>query len=478
MEGVRRTFGRTEAVAGVTLAIEGGEAVALVGENGAGKSTLMRIVAGVERADAGTVRAAGIRIDAPDHAARAGIRMVHQHFNLAGALTVAENLVLHEPDLPAALDRGTIERVARTMVERAGIPFEGLDRPAAALSIGEMARVEMIRALSRSPRVLILDEPTSVLTPLEVSSLLASLRRLAGEGLAVVLISHKLEEVFAFARRVVVMRQGTIALDADAKQTSSREVARAMVGRALEVEGARLSGAAGERRLVLRGVNTEESGLRVPLRGVSLEVGRGEIVAIVGVAGNGQNALADLLRGVIPAADGRIEIDGRPMRAGDLFAAADAAHIPSDRTREGIVAGLSLAENLALRADSVARARQRAREAIARYQIRGRAEQLAESLSGGNQQKLLLARELTETTGLIVASEPTRGLDFESTRFVHGRIRDAADRGAAVLLITSDLDEAAALAGSVQVMSGGRLSERLPSSTPAEELALRMAGAR
>lgn len=490
-------YGGLDAVRDATLAIGPGEAVALVGENGAGKTTLMRLVAGIVPADSGTISAGGVRIDDAAGAARAGIEMMQQHFDLAGALSVAENIVLRERGLPALYGRRLVERFATELVARSGIDFRDLGRPASTLSVGEMARIELIRALARHPRILILDEPTSVLTPGEVGSLLARLRELAAAGMAVILISHRLTEVFQFASRIVIMREGGIVADAPAGSITEPEVARLMIGRELQPPGRRRSKAPGDERLRLDSIDTSQRDHGVPLRSVSLVVRGGETAAIVGVAGNGQNALADLLRGVIRSTAGRIAIDGVALDTTALYHDGRVAHIPGDRTRDGIVAEMTLAENLALRASrwragSAARA---AAGAIERFRIRGASRQAAGSLSGGNQQKLILARELGRGTPapaaagtaaphaapspeLIVASEPTRGLDFDAAAFVREELREAAARGAAILLLTSDLDEAAELADSLYVMSGGSLSPRLAPSTPAEELGMRMAGAR
>jgi len=380
---VSKSFGPTRAVDDVSLDVQPGEIVGLVGENGAGKTTLMRIAAGELEADRGVV-------EAPS-----AIGFVHQHFVLVNAFTIAENLAL------AGATASEIE-----------LPDES--RLVADLSIGEKAKLELMKAISRHPSLLILDEPTSVLAPTEAAELFAVMRRLAARGTIVVFISHKIPEVLEVATRVVVMRGGRIV----AEGGTAEEIASAMV----------------ERR------RPDGWPRGVPPR----------IVAIVGVAGNGQSELAARLR---REARGRV------------------AAIPEDRTRDGIIAEMTIAENLALKTKTSPE------KLIAEYNIKAHSpKQKAGSLSGGNQQKLILARELDRHPDTIVASEPTRGLDAESTRFVHDRLRAAAANGAKVFLITSDLDEAFALGDAIQVIYRGRLSEPMTPEEAAARAGQLMAG--
>jgi ABC-type uncharacterized transport system ATPase subunit len=414
---ISRRFGALTAVDDVSLEIREGEIVGLVGENGAGKTTLMRIAAGELTADAGTVR-----IDGP-------IGFVHQHFMLVNEFTVAENLEL------------VVHGNAESIIGESGIALTGPSRRISELSVGEKSKVELIKALAKRPRVLILDEPTSVLTPTEAEELFDVVRSLAGNGAAVVLISHKIPEVLAVATRTVVMRAGRIV--AEGTNMTPDELAHAMV----DLSGAPAPSPAQPRAAPHRAI----------LRDGPLHVATGEIVAIIGVAGNGQTELAVRLREMFPAA----------------------AHIPEDRTRDGVIGEMTIAENIALRARRwrPREASQRASELIERYSIRARSpQQRAGSLSGGNQQKMILARELERNPDLIIAAEPTRGLDIEATRFVHARLRDAAAHSAAILLITSDLDEAFALADAIHVIYRGRLSDRLTPSEASDRAARLMAG--
>jgi general nucleoside transport system ATP-binding protein len=405
LANIVKTFGATRAVDDVSFAIAGGDIVALAGENGAGKTTLMRIAAGELSADSGSIERDG------------AVELVHQHFMLVPDLSIAENLALPRRGFRFARRR-TIEEEARATMQASGIELPNVARRVAELSVGEKSKLELIKAISRRPATLVLDEPTSVLAPTESQELFAVMRRLAAGGTAIVFISHKLPEVMEVAQRIVVMRAGRVVAERRTAETNASELAAVMVQAALPGQTMR---------------------------------GRG-IRAIVGVAGNGQSELAARWRDEFP----------------------DAAHIPEDRTRDGIIAEMSIAENLALRMRQwlPRKAAEHARRMIELYSIRATGpQQRAGSLSGGNQQKVVLARELRDATR-IFASEPTRGLDLEATRFVHDQLRAAADGGAEITLITSDLDEAFALAETIQVIYRGRLSEPM---TP-EEAGGRVAG--
>jgi simple sugar transport system ATP-binding protein len=401
----------------VSLEVQPGEALALVGENGAGKTTLMRIAAGELAPDSGSVSRHGL------------VELVHQHFMLVPELSIAENLALGSRRPFRFATRRTLIREALRTIEESGIALGDPERRVSELAVGEKSKLELIKALSRHPATLVLDEPTSVLTPHESAELFHVMRQRAARGTAVVFISHKLREVLEVADRIVVMRGGQIVADRRTSETSAEQLANEMVRS------------------------------NVPLldRERSSPESRAKIVAIVGVAGNGQAELARRLR------------DENP----------DAAHIPEDRTRDGIVAEMSIAENLALRCRRWNRrsAVRNARDLIAAYSIRCDGPlQRAGSLSGGNQQKVVLARELDRDPTMIVAAEPTRGLDLDATRFVHDQLRRAASNGASIVLITSDLDEAFALADEIQVIYRGSLSPRMTPAEAASRVAGLMAG--
>lgn len=408
LRGITKRFGENVAVDDVTLELRGGEILALVGENGAGKTTLMRIAAGELASDAGTIDGDG------------AIGFVHQHFLLVSDFTIAENLALQRSWSFASLR--TLEDEAEQIIAATGIDLHGPSRRVEELSVGEKSKLELIKAIAKKPRVLILDEPTSVLTPTESEELFAVMRRVASEGTAVVFISHKLPEVLEIADRIVVMRRGRVVLET--KSMTAEELANAMIDVGQALLPARTD----------KSVHSTQ---------------QGQIVAIVGVAGNGQSQLAERFRADHP----------------------DAGLIPEDRTRDGIIAEMSIAENLALRSKTNAEA------LIELFSIKATsADQKAGALSGGNQQKVILARELSRKPDRILAAEPTRGLDIEATAFVHAQLRAAADAGASILLITSDLDEAFALADEIQVIYRGRLSERMPPAIARERVGALMAG--
>jgi simple sugar transport system ATP-binding protein len=414
---ITKSFGQTRAVDDASLEIRAGEILALVGENGAGKTTLMRIAAGELAPDSGSVEGRG----------RVGL--VHQHFLLVPELTIAENLALIAPGFRFA-SRRALEREAVAVIEGSGIELHDVSRRVTELSVGEKSKLELIKAIARDPSALILDEPTSVLTPHESEELFAVMRTLAARGTAIVFISHKLPEVLAIAERVVVMRAGRIVLETESP--AADEIASAMLQSPLAPQQKR----------------TREPGA-VAFTREGLSVHEQEIVAIVGVAGNGQAELAARLLDTLPAA----------------------AHIPEDRTRDGVIAQMSIAENLALKSVNDARGM------IELFSIRASGpQQRAGDLSGGNQQKVVLARELGARPRVIIAAEPTRGLDLEATQFVHERLTAAAADGAAILLITSDLDEAFALADAIHVIYRGVLSERMTPGEATQRVARLMAG--
>ncbi|HET7226153.1 MAG TPA: ABC transporter ATP-binding protein [Candidatus Eisenbacteria bacterium] len=496
MHDITRRFGPVLANDAVSLALEPGEIHGLVGENGAGKSTLMRILYGLVAPDAGRIEVDGrqVRIHRPADAIRLGIGMVHQHFMLVDPLTVAENVTLgREPrGTLGAYDAAAAAHAVEALSRRVGLPLDPHAR-VRDLSVGAQQRVEIVKALHHGARVLILDEPTAVLTPQEVDELFAVLRALQADGTTIVLITHKLAEVKAVAQRVTVMRAGRVAGGAPAAELSIERLAELVVGHPLAPLHARAELAPGEHRLDVRGLEVKDARGLPAVRGVSFVVRAGEIVGIAGVEGNGQQELVECIAGLAPAAAGRVTIGGRDVTARPVRArfAAGLAHIPGDRLKRGLVPPMSLAENVALGRErepafghgpmlSHARLAARTRELVEEFDVRPpRPDALARQLSGGNQQKLVAARELTRGASLVLASHPTRGVDLGAVAFLHRRLLAERDAGNAVLLVSSELTEILALADRILVLYEGRIvHETTPGATDERTLGLYMTGRR
>jgi simple sugar transport system ATP-binding protein len=497
LSGITKRFGALVANDGISLELARGEVLALLGENGAGKSTLVSILFGHYVPDEGTVEAFGAPLPHgdPGAALAAGIGMVHQHFTLADNLSVLDNVMLGTEPLwrPRSRRREARARLAAT-ARRFGLAVDS-DARAGSLSVGQRQRVEILKALYRHARVLILDEPTAVLTPQETEALFATLRELVAEGLSIIFISHKLPEVLRVSDRIAVLRAGRLVATLAARDADAARLAELMVGRSVAPPVAKPH-AAGEVACVVDDVVVDGS---PGLRGVSLALRAGEITAVAGVSGNGQQALADLLCGLAAPERGTVTLRGRRMRADPrAFIAAGAARIPEDRHAVGAIGDLPVWENAIAehyrtafaRAGVVRRgaARAYARRLLERYDVRAGAgiDTPARALSGGNLQKLILGRALSGASGaggdavpvLIVASQPTWGLDVGAVAFVHQQLLDACARGAAVLLVSEDLDEILPLADRVAVMHAGRLTPTRPARdwTPAT-IGLAMAGA-
>jgi len=473
LHGIGKRFGELWAVRDVDLDIEAGRIHALLGENGAGKTTLMCILGGLYRADAGWLELDGARrvLRTPREAAAAGVGMVHQHFSLVPSLSVAENVMLGAGGVPAVLRPARLRREVAEAAARLSIQVDP-DAPVGALSVGEQQRVEILRVLKRGARLLILDEPTAVLAPGEVETLLASLRRLADEGCAVVLVSHKLEELRRAADRVSIMRGGRLVAQVDDPAARSpEELAAAMVGREVSLRLERAAQAPGAPLLVARSLRVgSDRGLEA-VRGVDLRLCAGEILGLAGVSGNGQGELLEALAGLRPLRAGEIELCGEPVSAASprRRALLGLRYIPEDRHTTGTAPSLSLRENLQLRSyrDPPARrgllldlhaADEECRRRVESLQIAATSlEQSARLLSGGNLQKLVVARELDARARVILCLHPTRGLDAWATAEVRRRLLAARGRGCAVLLCSEDLDEVLALSDRVAVMRAGRL---------------------
>ena len=496
MRGITKHFPGVLANDHVDFEAAAGEVHALLGENGAGKSTLSNILTGLYRPDEGQIFLHGrqVHFHAPRDALDAGICMVHQHFRLVEPFTVAENVVLgdHRGEGRSfrVRPRATERRVA-DISKRYGLHVDPRAR-VWQLSLGEQQRLEIVKALYREARVLILDEPTAVLTPQEAEVLFETLRRMAAEGRTVIFISHKLHEVKAVADRVTVLRGGRSIATVDAADATPRSLAALMVGR--EVVGTRHDAEprpVGDVVLEVDNVSVKGDRGAAAVRGLSLSARAGEVVAIAGVAGNGQRELAETIAGLRSPTEGRVCVGGLTIRAGDPRAAiaAGVAYVPEDRLGTGVAPSLSIASNLALKSYRgpvasrgpllrLGAIRDRAVELIHRHRIAASSPNMqARKLSGGNLQKVVLAREFEGQPRLLVAAAPTRGLDVGAIEAVHVYLREAAGLGVAVLLISEDLDEILALSDRIAVMyEGAILGEFDTSKADVEEIGLLMAG--
>ncbi len=493
MRGITKRFLDVTANDAVDFVLYPGEICALLGENGAGKTTLMNVLFGYYASDAGEIRLRGEKAElaAPRDAIAKGIAMIHQHFTLVPVQTVLENVVI-------GTGRGLFLSLAgarRRLLElsaRFGLAVDP-DARVWTLSVGEQQRVEILKALYRDAHILIMDEPTAVLTPGEVKHLFATLRGLVSEGRSVVFISHKLNEVMDVADRVVVLRAGRVVAERPTAETSRRELAVLMVGREVLERLERRPGTPGEPRLEILGLTVQgDRGLEA-VRELSLAVRSGEIVGLAGVSGNGQRELADALFGLRSPAAGSVRVCGRPLPAASPAAtvAAGMARVPEDRMETGLLMDLSVQENLVLERHASADLARRGmirpaaigelcERLITEYSVKtaGRTA-AARTLSGGNLQKLILARELSNAPAVVVAAQPTRGLDVGATEYVHQRLLAERERGAAILLISDDLDEVFAICDRLAVIYEGRIvGEAATAETSREQVGLWMSGVR
>ena len=488
LRGITKRFGDLLANDGIDFDVRGGEVHALLGENGAGKTTAMRIAYGLTQASAGSVLVDGRTVDvrSPHDAIRVGIGMVTQHFALVEPMTVAENLALGRAT-GLRLDLGAAERRTSEAAGRFGIRVDPRAR-VEDLSIGQRQRVEILKALSRDCRILILDEPTAVLVPAEVDALFATLRSLVADGLAVVFISHKLPEVRAISDRVSVLRHGRL-VGTVGGQTDERELARMMVGRPSfgTERPAEASRPAVEPMLRIRDLRAAGAQGPAALSDVSLEVGAGEIVGVAGVSGNGQTELVEVLSGMRPPTGGSILVGGLELSGADpqQMMRAGVGRIPEDR-HASLIGDLSVAYNLVMeRLDDFSaggridegRVRGHAEQLISRFDIRARPDDPVGTLSGGNIQKVLLARVLSRDPPVLVVSQPTRGLDVGATEYVRSQLLARRADGAAILLVSEDLDELLALADRLVVLYEGRIvGEMAAGDADIEQLGMLMAG--
>ena len=492
LRGITKTFGSLTANDSINLRVETGQIHAILGENGAGKSTLMNIVYGLLKADSGEILVDEklINISEPSDALNAGIGMVHQHFMLIPVFTVAENIVLgHEKTkklgvLDISTARDAIKRVSKDF----GFEVDP-DAIVETLPVGIQQKVEIIRALIYDAKVLILDEPTAVLTPQETDELLKTMQELKRKGTSIIFITHKLREVRAVADQITIIRRGKV-VSAVSPTTSEGELASMMVGRAVDLAPEKHKHVIGKPILVAKDLTVRDALGTAVVKAVSFHVNAGEVLAIAGVQGNGQSELARALVNLEDHIEGSINLDGKEIRGSSIYDSLHAgiAFIPESRELDGLVSSFSIAENLILDLhDQAPYAKglnlsanivlSEAEKRVAEFDIRLQSVNDAVStLSGGNKQKVVIARELSRPVKVLVASQPTRGLDVGSIEFVHERILAERDQGRGVILFSTELDEVMALADRIAVMYRGEILEIVESGVTREELGLLMAG--
>jgi simple sugar transport system ATP-binding protein len=492
LRGITKTFGALVANDHIDLTVEPGEIHALLGENGAGKSTLMNVLYGLYQADEGEILLddAVQHFAGPGDAMRAGIGMVHQHFMLIPVFTVAENVMLGHEETKAGgrLDLAAAREKVREISSRFGFDLDP-DALIEDLPVGVQQRVEIIKALSRDARVLVFDEPTAVLTPQETDELMGIMRQLKESGTSIVFITHKLREVREVADRITVIRLGKVVGEA-APSATNTELASMMVGRAVELTVQKDPATPGDDAFVVRGLSVIDARDQYVVKDVDFEVRAGEILAIAGVQGNGQTELTEAILGLQARVHGSIVLDGVELVGKSVRRVLDAGvgFVPEDRKEDGLVAEFTIAENLMLDRSSggpfvkigtlqLGDLAEFAEEKVTEFDVRAQGIGThVGRLSGGNQQKVVLARELSRDLRLLVAAQPTRGLDVGSIEFVHTRIVAARDSGIPVVVVSTELDEVVALADRIAVMYRGGIVGIVPGTTSREILGLMMAG--
>jgi simple sugar transport system ATP-binding protein len=496
MHNISKHFPLVLANDDVTFTVQQGEIHALVGENGAGKSTLMNILYGLLHADSGSIAVSGkeVRFVGPGDAIAHGIGMVHQHFMLIPPLTVAENVVLgQEPSKKGFVDRAKANQIVQDLSDQYGLKVD----PAAkveTLSVGIEQRIEIIKVLYRGAEILILDEPTAVLTPQEVDELFEILRALKDQGKTIIFITHKLQEVMAAADTVTVMRRGKVVGTVPIAETSRQEIATMMVGRQVLFRVERTQAEPGEVVLTVKDLSALDNKKLPALRAISFSVREGEILGIAGVEGNGQSELVEVLTGLRKAQSGSAELNGQEITncSPRLIRENGTGHIPEDRHRRGLVLDFTVAQNmvlgihyrkpfvrhLGLDVINFGPIQEKAERLLAEFDIRPPdQENLAGNLSGGNQQKVIVAREFDQNPKLLIAAQPTRGVDVGSIEFIHQRLLQARDEGKALLLISADLEEILSISDRIAVMYEGQIVGSLdPAEATEERLGLMMTG--
>ncbi|HEX5730333.1 ABC transporter ATP-binding protein [Microbacterium sp.] len=492
LRGITKRFGSLVANDHIDLVVEPGEIHCLLGENGAGKSTLMNVLYGLYTADEGVILLDDHvqNFHGPGDAMRAGIGMVHQHFMLIPVFTVAENVMLGQENTRAGglLDLDAARARVREIAARFGFHVDP-DAVVEDLPVGVQQRVEIIKALSRDAEVLVFDEPTAVLTPQETDELMEIMRQLKASGASIVFITHKLREVREVADRITVVRLGKVVGEAS-PTASNAELASMMVGRAVELTVHKEPARINDQALVVQNLSVVDPLGHIVVSDVSFDVRGGEILAIAGVQGNGQTELAEALLGLQPLVRGSAKLDGEELVGRSVRRILDegVGFVPEDRTEDGLVGAFTIAENLMLdrangepfvKAWNVQRKTLNdfANERFREFDVRAQSiDTPVRKLSGGNQQKVVLARELSRDLSLLVAAQPTRGVDVGSIEFIHKRIVATRDAGVPVIVVSTELDEVTALADRIMVMYRGRIVGIVPGGTPRDVLGLMMAG--
>lgn len=491
LRGITKTFGSVVANEDINLTVESGEIHCLLGENGAGKSTLMNVLYGLHKPDRGHIYIddSPIQLDGPGDAMSAGIGMVHQHFMLIPVFTVAENVVLgNEPTSHGFMDMAKARARVREISNKFNFQIDP-DDLISDLPVGAQQRVEIIKALARDAKILVLDEPTAVLTPQETDELMGIMRQLADNGTTIIFITHKLREVRAVADRITVIRRGKVVGQAT-PDASNEELASLMVGREVGLRVQKDPPKLGDTAFAVEQLSLVDVHGRLLLNNVSFDIKAGEILAIAGVEGNGQLELTETILGLREGATGSIQLDGKELLGQSVqnVISHGIGFVPEDRRRNGVVGQFSIAENLMLNKSYgkpyisfgnilFSQLFSDAEEAIVEYDIRTEnIHTKAEHLSGGNQQKVVLARELSRDLRLLIASQPTRGLDVGSIEFVHRRIIETRDNACPVLIISTELDEITSLADRIAVIYRGEIIGIVPSNTDRAKLGRMIAG--
>ncbi len=497
MNHITKEFPGIKANDDITLQLKRGEIHALLGENGAGKSTLMSVLFGLYQPETGEIRKNGeaVRIDNPNHATALGIGMVHQHFKLVEVFTVLDNIILGaETTKMGFLQRKEARKKVEALSERYGLKVD-LDAKVEDITVGMQQRVEILKMLYRDNEILIFDEPTAVLTPQEIDELMATMKGFAAEGKSILFISHKLNEIMAVSDRVTVLRKGKCVGTVETKDTNKQELSNMMVGRPVQLEVEKTPAKPGETVLEVKNLSVpgRQGNKRNAVNGVSFEVRAGEILCIAGIDGNGQTELVYGLTGLEKTFGGSIRLCGHEVSGASIKTRGTGmSHIPEDRHKHGLVLDFTLEQNMVLQSFNDNRfqkagfidrsaVREYANKLIKQYDVRSGqgAVTVARSMSGGNQQKAIIAREVDRDKPLIVAVQPTRGLDVGAIEYIHSQLVAERDKGKAVLLVSLELDEVMSLSDRILVMYEGEIVGELdPKQTTVAELGLYMSGAK